>query len=168
MKIRYITDQKLNILLIHVGTDSILWNNAPLDQRLHDDANDKLTRDGGVATDDYFKNLPESIANKFPMLGTLDRGSSNENSLYLPERTLVYLLSPAGWLNSGGAEAIVDLASWTDTGNQGNYFGGYTDVKIYKRILSPGYYTLDNYHAYFLFTDPLETSQNPIIIPFIY
>ena len=142
--------------LFPLGTDSILWNNAPLDQRQHNDANDKLTRDGGVATDDYFKNLPQAVAEKFPMLGTYDRGSSNENSLYLPEKTLVYLLSSAAWLSSTGAEAITDLGSWTDTGNEGNYFGGYMDVKIYKRIFEPGYYTLDNYHAYFLFTDPME------------
>ena len=133
-----------------------MWNNAPLDQRLYNDGNDKLTRDGGVATNDYYKNLPDSLAEKFPMLGTLDRGSSNENSLYLPEKTLVYLLSPAGWLNSDGADAIIDLGLWTYTNNEGNYFGGYTDVKIYKRVFEPGYYTLDNYHAYFLFTDPLE------------
>ena len=126
--------------------------------RLHNDDNDKLTSDGGQATEDYYKKLPEFLANKFPMLGTTDRGSSGENSMYVPEKTLVYLLAAAGWLESEGAEAIKDLDQWTYTDNKGNYFGGYTDVKIYKRTFMPGYYTLDNQNAYYLFTDPIEST----------
>ena len=138
-------------------TDQILWNNSPLDQISHNDPNDTLTKDGGVSTQDYYKNLPSFLAKLFPMLGTRDRGSSDENSLYLPEKTRVYLLTTFDWWygSHNSSEKIKDSGSWSNSNYQGNYFGGYTDVKIYKRILSPGYYTLDNYHAYFLFADPL-------------
>ena len=91
------------------------------------------------------------------MLGTRDRGSSDENSLYLPEKTRVYLLTTFDWWNGShnSSEKIKDSGSWSYANYQGNYFGGYNPVGIFERILGPGFHTLDNYYAYYLFTDPL-------------
>ena len=91
------------------------------------------------------------------MLGTRDRGSSDENSLYLPEKARVYLLTTSDWWYSShnSSESINDSESWSYSNYQGNYFGGYNPVRIFERILGPGFHTLDNYYAYYLFTDPL-------------
>ena len=146
------------------GTDAILWNNSPLDQRLHNDPNDTLTTAGNVTVGNY-QNLPEFLTQKFPMLGTRDIGSSDANSVYLPEKTRVYLLSLRNWWYTyhygqengyhNTRDRISDIRHWSDKGYTGNYFGGYNDIRIFERTFDPGFYTFDAYYAYYLFTDPL-------------
>ena len=115
------------------------------------DSKDKGTHSGGTATEEYFKTLPGFLSTKFPMLGTRDRSGSDENSLYLPEKTLVYWLGATSWVAT-----IKEISLWTNTEETGviNALG---TVKIYTRTFTPGHYTLDSIHGYYLFTDPVET-----------
>ena len=89
--------------------------------RLQDDSSDTHTRYGGTEdSGNKYKNLPGYLSNKFPMLGTKDYGTSKENSVYLPEKTLVYLLRDTDWDNN---KKVKDIDDWTYTGDIDAYWG---------------------------------------------
>ena len=113
------------------------------------DGNDAVTE--WLANNVYYSNLPAFLSSKFPMLGSSVVNSGDENSVYLPAKTLVYMLKNDGW-------AAVDVNGWTDTGEKGRFLNHeiYANVAIFYRIMEPGYYVFDSLSALYLFTDPLN------------
>ncbi|CAJ1414630.1 unnamed protein product [Effrenium voratum] len=95
----------------------------------------------------YYQKLPSYLSASWPLRGTKDINSANQNSLYLPQTTLAYLLRVDRW-------SKVDLKGWTDTGDVGSYLGThyYKDkVRIYWKILDAGKHIIDNYSGMYLF-----------------
>ena len=137
---------------------NILWNGQPLTFRkesssdplkAYNEENDGLKE--WYSNNVYYSNLPSFLSSKFPMLGSSIVNSGNENSVYLPSKTLVYMLRNEGW--SG-----VDVSGWTDTGEKGRFLNdeNYPNVVIFYRIMEPGFYVFDSLSAMYLFTDPLN------------
>ena len=99
----------------------------------------------------YYSNLPGFLSSKFPMIGNSVVNSGDENMVYFPSKTLVYMLRNEGW-------AEVDLYGWIDTGEKGKFLNheSYSNVGIYYRVMEPGYHVFDSLSAMYLFTDPLN------------
>ena len=124
-------------------------NGAPIPLRKYNDPADTHIRNGGI-TNLYYKNLPPWLIEKFPIPGNRNfKINPDPQILYLPRRTKLYLLRNIGW--SG-----VDLSCWTDTFDEGNYWG--TEViKIYHKTLEEGLYNLHVNKAVYLFENVLDT-----------
>ena len=92
-----------------------------------------------------------------PLLGTSDIMTSDNNTLYLPEATLVYMIRhDKDWVdgNSNGQDLGVDLSGWTYTGDEGDFLGPSTDkdFRIYRKLMQPGvYHGVDDNAAMYLF-----------------
>lgn len=81
------------------------------------------------------------------MKGTRDLNTGDSNRLYLPTRTLVFMLRNDDWLS-------VNRTTWINTRDKGNYLGSAAGtIRIHKRTFAAGYHTLDNKGAMYLFVD---------------
>ena len=116
----------------------------------HKSESDKLTKEGkawGGSKGVYYNDLPQYLSKHFPMKGTRDLNTGDSNRLYLPTRTLVFMLRNDDWLS-------VNLTTWIDTRDKGNYLGPVAGtIRIYKRTFAAGSHTLDNKGAMYLFVD---------------
>ena len=116
------------------------------------DPSDSFTIGGQVWVNGlvYYTNLPTTVKRRFPMYGTNDINTGNENILVLKTTMIAYLLRAAsGW------HAINDLDEWR-LAHTGKYLGSeYQLVNIYEKIFHPGTYVVDNDSAMYLFSDDL-------------
>ena len=120
-------------------------NDELVPTRNYDDPNDRHFRNGQV-TDYYYSELPPSLTDKFPMLGSINyKVNSNPQILRLPRRTKTYLLRKVEWTG-------VDLSCWIDTLEDGNWVRD-GESKIHYRILEPGIYKLNVNKALYLFEE---------------
>ena len=122
------------------------WNGVHLTLRA-EDPNDRLTINyGGNWGNKYYQNFPEMLKEKMPLYGTQDINTNNANTLYLPTKTMGYMLHIIGW-------EPVGMDGWTEV-SMGSYINEYgNEVRLYTREFEAGTYTLDNYSAMYLF-DP--------------
>ena len=127
----------------------ILWNNSTVTVR-YQSSTDRLTKNGqvwGGSKGVYYDRLPSYLRSQFPIKGTRDVDTSDKNQLYLPTRTLVYMLRSDDW-------PTVNLTTWTETNEKGNFLGPVAGtIRIYKQEFEAGYHILDNKGAMFLFVD---------------
>ena len=135
--------------------DEILWNYKPLTWRF-ENTSDVITTKGMSLEEEgtgfYYDNLPKNLRKLLPLLGTNDMMSSDNNTLYLPETTVVYMIKQE--MDQHSEENLdVDVVGWTYTGNDGYYLGpNYTDsFQIYQKIMRSGLHQLDDNAALYLF-----------------
>lgn len=143
---------RINVTYIFTATE-ILWNKFPLTLRyLYDDP---LTYGGGLIWKNnqcqYNQNIPDFLKIEFPMLGTSDISTSNENILDLPGKTLIFMVKGIKWRKP------VDMDGWIDTGYSGNFLSCHNKpylVSIYSKVFDTGRYIIDNSAATYLFSKP--------------
>ena len=127
----------------------IFWNDKELPLRYVNEPDDKFLCDGSPCTDNprYYKNLPNHIASRFPMIGTKSfLSSSSSNMLYLSQSMIAYHVQEAA------SNITKHSRNWIDTGYFGEYLGDGVFAKIYKRIFPPGLHKLDSNIQPLLFT----------------
>lgn len=133
------------------GGADILWDDKPLSRRRQSSEDFLLEPLVGSWNDRkvYYTDLPVYLASQFPMLGTREANTGPQGTmhkLYLPTRTAVYLLRIDGWWG-------VDLSGW-ELKDTGPYLGPRlgSNVRIYTKTLEPGYHSLSNTSAMYLFS----------------
>ena len=94
----------------------------------------------------YYENLPTYLRNLLPLQGTNEIATAVENTIYLPDMTLLYMIKQNENLDE-------DIAGWTYTGNEGNYLGpdNSNNFRIYQQIMTPGLHNVYNDDALYLF-----------------
>ena len=131
---------------------SVFWNHAPMTLRTGDPS-DSFTLRGQVWYNGlvFYTNLPSTVQRRFPMYGTNDINTGNDNILVIKTTMIAYLLRVSGW------NAIADLDEWRLV-NTGKYLGNeFPLVNLYEKIFHPGTYIVDNDSAMYLFSDDLPS-----------
>ena len=132
--------------------NDILWNYRPLNWIFERSTNkSKEHGETGEEKEDtiYYENLPMYISNLLPLQGTNEITNAAENSIYLPDTTLVYMVKE----NKKGKTQDENLVGWTYTGHEGYYVGiDYSNnFTIYQQIFAPGLHNVYNDEAFYLF-----------------
>jgi hypothetical protein len=131
----------------------IMWNGQPL-LRQNTGPLNPLTIFGALWCEGsiyYTNSLPSSILDEFPMLGTSDINTADDNTLMLPGSAIVYMIRATWWRS-------VPLDGWTLI-STGNYISsrpditacGYSNLELYSKDYSAGTYVIDNNSALYLF-----------------
>ena len=137
-----------------------MWNGKHLLWMMENPSD--LTTINGITIsnyDYYYQDLPEYLHHMLPLLGTNDIMTSDNNTLYLPEATLVYMIRHDNdWVdgNSEGQDLGVDLSGWRYTRDNGDFLGpSYStakNFKIYRKVMQPGiHHEFDDNAALYLF-----------------
>ena len=132
--------------------DDILWNYNQLTWRF-ESSSDVITKHGQRKEEKagekfYYGNLPSYLSKSLPLLGTNVFTSSEENTLYLPDTTLVYMLIP----KEEGTEGE-NVFGWTYTRDSGHYLGANNShsFRIYLKIMKSGLHHVYHIDALYLF-----------------
>ena len=129
------------------GND-ILWNNQQLDWRFESESDIITTHDAKDESRSYYNGLPSYLISLLPLPGTNEMTNDEENILFLPKMSQVYMIKQ----KDGGNE---EIDSWTHTGDVGQFLGqNNSDVFIvYKKIMKPGTYQFYHPNALYLFVE---------------
>ena len=138
--------------------EDILWNRNPLTWKL--ETSSDVSYDSQAFNNDsekvvYYHGLPDYLRNLFPLLGTHVLASGNEDEIYLPDTSLVYMLLQRH------EEAIdIYLAGWAFTGDHGYYLGPYdsNEYIIYQKIMRKGRHHVYQKNALYLFVPGMAES----------
>ena len=129
------------------GND-ILWNNQQLDWRFESESDIITTHDAKDESISYYNGLPSYLISLLPLPGTKEMTNDEENTLFLPKMSQVYMIKK----KDGGNE---EIDSWTHTGDVGHFLGqNNADVfVVYKKIMKPGTYQFYHPNALYLFVE---------------
>ena len=132
------------------GND-VLWNHKPLTWIFENSLGLITTHDQPEDEEletFYYDNLPTYLRNLLPLQGTTELAKNIENTIYLPDTTLLYMIKQQE--NENSEE---EISGWTYTGNQGYYLGpnNRNAFRIYQQIMKPGLHNVYNEAALYLF-----------------
>ena len=104
-----------------------------------------LTNDGIRWGGYYYTNFPDDLKTLFPIYGTQDIETQNDNTLEIRQPMIAYMLRDKGWVN-------VPIDGWTEL-STGQYLGPESgNITIYEKLLLAGTYTINNNASLYLFT----------------
>ena len=98
----------------------------------------------------HYSNLPLEVFKRFPMYGTTDINTSNNNTLSLPTTMTSYMIR----------ETLLgldrELIGWRYI-SSGRYLGQlFGEMDLYQKVFSRGLYYIDNLSSMLLFSDIVE------------
>ena len=142
---------------IRYGED-ILWNRNQLTWKL--EASSGALHDFQAFNNDsekvvYYHGLPDYLRNLFPLLGTDELATGNEDEIYLPDTSLVYMV-----LRKHEEAIDINLAGWAFTGDYGYYLGpnDSNEYIIYQKLMREGRHYVYQKNALYLFVPGMTNS----------
>ena len=138
--------------------EEILWNRKHITWR-QESSSDALHNSQMSRNDSenvvYYHGLPDYLRNLFPLLGTHELASGNEDEIYLPDTSLVYML-----LQKHEEAIDINLAGWAFTGDFGYYLGpnDSNEYIIYRKIMRKGRHHVYQKNALYLFVPGMAES----------
>ena len=138
--------------------EDILWNRNQLTWKLETSFGtlyDSQTSRNDSENVVYYHGLPDYLRNLFPLLGTDELASGNEDEIYLPDTSLVYML-----LQKHEEANDINLAGWAFTGDFGCYLGpnDSNEYIIYRKIMRKGHHHVYQKNALYLFVPGMAES----------
>ena len=131
--------------------EEILWNRNQLTWKL--EISSGALYDSRMSSNDsenvvYYHGLPDYLRNLFPLLGTDELASGNEDEIYLPDTSLVYMV-----LRKHEEAIDINLAGWAFTGDFGCYLGpnDSNEYIIYQKLMREGRHYVYQKNALYLF-----------------
>ena len=129
-----------------------LWNFEDMTWRTGD-SSDIFSQDNGTyPTEGYihYSNFPLEVSKRFPMYGTTDINTSNNNTVSLPRKMTSYMIRET----LQGLDR--ELIGWRYI-SSGRYLGPlYGEMDLYQKVFSKGLYYIDNISSMLLFSDIVE------------
>ena len=114
---------------------------------------DTFSQDNGTYPSEgyiYYSNLPLDISKRFPMYGTTDINTSNNNTVSLPRTMTSYMIRET----LQGLDR--ELIGWRYI-SSGRYLGQlYEEMDLYQKVFSRGLYYIDNLSSMLLFSDIVD------------
>ena len=131
--------------------EDILWNRNQLTRKLETSFGtlyDSQTSRNDSENVVYYHGLPDYLRNLFPLLGTDELASGNEDEIYLPDTSLVYMV-----LRKHEEAIDINLAGWAFTGDFGCYLGpnDSNEYIIYQKLMREGRHYVYQKNALYLF-----------------
>ena len=131
--------------------EDILWNRNQLTWTLETSSGalwDSQTSRNDSENVVYYHGLPDYLRNLFPLLGTHELASGNEDEIYLPDTSLVYMV-----LQKHEEAIDINLAGWAFTGDYGYYLGpnDSNEYIIYQKLMREGRHYVYQKNALYLF-----------------
>ena len=116
-----------------------------------------LTNDGIRWEGYYYTNFPHDLKTLFPIYGTKDIETQNDNTLEIRQPMVAYMLRDKNWVN-------VPIDGWTEL-STGQYLGPESgNITIYEKLLLAGTYTINNNASLYLFTKGNTCTCNNVFI----
>ena len=126
------------------SAQQILWNYDELTERIYEKKRD-LKWEGEIWERQYYTDFPEKIRRLFPIYGTQDIKTNEENVLEIRnEPVIAFMITREKWFP-------MSQSGW-DTVSIGSFLGPeFDDVIIYEKLLRPGTYTIPPATSLYLF-----------------
>ena len=133
-------------------TAAPLWNYEDMTWRTGD-STDVFSQDNGTLPVDgsiHYTNLPFEVSKKFPMYGTADISTHDNNTLSLSRTMTSYMIRDAT------LGQVRELVGWRYI-STGRYLGPlYGDMDLFHKVFSKGLYHIDNLSTMLLFSNMID------------
>ena len=113
-------------------------------------ADDILTSNGDIMG--YYNNLPFDVMRRFPMYGTTDFNTQDQNDV----ATLVLSRPMMSFMLRSPQQKKTGMEGWEYIDSEKFFGSAFGEIDLYKNLLSGGTYSLQAVHALYLFSYDLE------------